>query len=205
MKQYPSFDGQIVDIPIFAFAKLDGSQLRAEWTRKNGLTKFGSKGGLIGEDHLHLGDAISIAQKTYAEGLGKVFRDARLDFVTCYFEFWGAKTFAGRHDPDDPHFVTLFDVAPHKKGILPPREFLDLVGGKVPHADLLYTGKPNRDFIQSVKESTLEGMPEEGVVCKGKPVKNGYPPTMFKVKSHIWIDKVHALYGNDPKLLAELL
>ena len=206
MKQYRSIDGRIVDIDVIAFDKLDGSNIRAEWDRKHGLHKFGSRKVLLGADHPFLGRAIEVTMAKYADALGAIFRAERVDFVTCFFEFHGARSFAGLHEADDPTLTTtLIDVDVFKRGQLPPREFLRLFDGKVETPSVLHEGKPNADFIRSVKESTLEGMTCEGVVCKGLPTKKGYPVTMFKVKSVRWIEAVKARYGNDPKMLAEIL
>lgn len=205
MKQYPSIDGRIVDLPIFAFAKYDGSQIRCEWDRKNGLHKFGSRKVLVGEDHAFLGQAQSLVLTKY-DGLNKVFRDRQFVKTTLFFEFYGPGSFAGVHIHDEEHTVTLFDVDVYKKGLLPPREFLDLwKKTDVEHAELLYSGNPNSDFVKSVKDGTLPGMPFEGVVCKGPPLKRGFLPMMFKLKSMAWIQKVKSLYGNDPMALADLL
>jgi hypothetical protein len=204
MKQYPSINGQIIDIDIWAFGKLDGSNIRCEVTRK-GLSKFGSRKVLLGEDHPYLGKSIGLIQAHCGEELQKILRENRWEQMTCFFEFLGQNSFAGLHDPNDEHTVALLDVDVYKKGQLHPREFVRLFSDRVATPTLLYRGKPNSDFIRSVKESTLEGMPEEGVVCKGDPLKNGYPPTMFKVKSNRWIERVKAKYGEDPKKLADLL
>ena len=205
MKQYPSIDGHVVDLPIHAFAKLDGSQIRADWDRKHGFDKFGSRKVLLGPDHKFLGEAENLIRAKYEDAITRRFRDLRFEFATLYFEFWGPNSFAGHHDPDDVHEVTLFDIDLYKKGLQAPREFLGILKGTdIDHAPLLYVGKPNPDFIQSVRESTLEGMPFEGVVCKGPPLKKGFLPLMFKVKSLAWITRVKSLYS-DPKTLADLL
>lgn len=57
MKQYPSIDGHIVHLPVIAFDKLDGSNIRCEWNRKKGLHKFGSRKVLLGADHTVLGES----------------------------------------------------------------------------------------------------------------------------------------------------
>jgi len=206
MKQYPSFDGKIVDIPIVAFDKLDGQNVRCEWDRKHGLHKFGSRKVLLGEDHATMGRAISLAQNKYGDSLPRIFRDERMEFVTCYFEFHGEKSFAGMHDPEDPTLtVTLIDVDIYKSGLPLARDFLKMFDGKVEIPKVLYSGNPTVPFLDSVRNGTLEGMTFEGVVCKGAPLKRGYQPTMFKVKNHAWVEKVKARYGNDPKALGDLL
>lgn len=206
MKSYLSIGRDVLDIPIRAFAKLDGSNIRAEWVRKTGFHKFGSRHVLIDETHPHLGQAIPLFQKKYGDALSEIFRDARYERATVFVEFFGAKSFAGIHDPTDPTLdVVLFDIDVYKKGLLTPGEFLRLTGDKVETAPVLYTGKANEPFLESVRAGTLDGMPFEGVVCKGDPLKRGYPPAMFKVKSRAWIAAVTERYKDDPKLLNELL
>ena len=71
MKEYPTISTKIVDQPIYAFDKLDGSNIRAEWTKKQGFYKFGKRHGLVDETNLLLGDAKSLIQETYSEQLKK--------------------------------------------------------------------------------------------------------------------------------------
>lgn len=206
MKQYPSFDGKIIGVPITAFDKLDGSNIRCEWEPKKGLHKFGSRKVLLGEDHPYLGKAESIILNKYGDSLPKIFRSERLEFVTCFFEFYGAKSFAGLHDGDDPTITaTLIDIDIYKRGMPVPRDFLKLFEGKVEIPRVVYQGNPGADFVQAVKDGTLEGVTYEGVVCKGAPLKKNLQPVMFKVKSEAWVQAVKARYGNDPKKLADLL
>lgn len=205
MKQYHSIDGHIVHQPIYAFDKIDGSNIRCEWDRKKGLHKFGSRKVLLGADHPFLGQAEQLTQDTYSRDLNRIFRDQRWEFTTCYFEFAGPRSFAGLHEPEDEKSVTLFDVDVFKKGLLHPRDFVKIFAGEVPTAALLYQGNPTEEFILSVKNRTLEGMTFEGVVCKGDPLKKGYPPHMFKVKSIEWVQRVKARWGDDPARLADLL
>lgn len=206
MKHYPSFDGKIIHHPVVAFGKLDGSNLRCEWNRKQGLHKFGSRKVLLGEDHPVMGRAPGMILDKYGDDLGRIFTDERLSDVTCYFEFWGERSFAGQHDLSDPTLtVTLLDIDVYKKGIPLARDFIRLFGDKVDIPPVLYTGNPTSDFLDSVRTGTLEGMPFEGVVCRGAPLKRGYQPHYFKCKSLAWVERVKAMYGNDPKALLDLL
>lgn len=191
MKQYPSISGSIVDKPILAQPKYDGSNIRAEYNRKTGFSKFGSRNVLLGDDHPFLGGAIAKFREKYERDLTDLFKKERLEQVVCFFEYFGARSFAGFHEADDPHEVKLFDLDIYKRGLIPPRDFYDLVG-HLDVAPILYEGHPNDPFVQSVKNSTLEGMPLEGVICKGLPLKRGYPPVMFKVKSIAWIERLKA-------------
>jgi len=197
MKQYPSIQREIVDKPIIAFGKQDGSNIRAEWNKKHkGFVKFGSRKVLIDETHEQLGKSINLIKTKYEKDLTDIFKKEQFEEVVCFFEFFGPSSFAGVHNQDEQHDVVLFDLDVYKKGLLPPREFMKLTG-RIDTVSVLYEGKPTQEFIKSVYDSTLENMPLEGVVCKGLPIKNGYPPLSFKVKSKKWLDMVKEKYKDN--------
>lgn len=202
MKQYPSI-ARIVDrgLQVYAFDKIDGSNIRAEWSRKAGFYKFGSRNVLMDENHGFLGEAVGLVQKGYADALRDIFRKMRLDRAICFFEFFGPNSFAGQH-VDEPHRVTLIDVNPHKKGIEPPREFIRTFGDLgIPAC--LHVGKATKSFEDSVRDGTLEGMGSEGVVCKG--VRKGRHLTMFKIKSNAWIERLKEFCADDEQMFQRLL
>ena len=196
MKEYPPIQREIVNCPIYAFDKKDGSNIRSEWNRKQGLYKFGSRNRLLGEDQPFLTEAPDIIRNKYEKDLSDIFRKERFERVICFFEFWGPNSFAGTHI-QEPHDVTLFDVNPHKKGILDPAAYLKLFG----HLDickLLYRGNCNSEFVELVRSGQLGGMTFEGVVCKAKNPKNTPMPIMFKVKNRAWVEKLkECCKGND--------
>ena len=130
-----------------------------------------------------------------------IFVSNRYEKVICFFEFWGKNSFAGNH-AEEPHEVKLFDIRVHKKGILPPNEYLKLVE-HLDIAKLLYYGNANQNFIESVQNRTLEKMTFEGVVCKGQLVQPGLP-LMFKIKSFEWINKLKNKCIGNQKLYEEL-
>lgn len=197
MKQYPSISREIVDRPIIAWGKIDGSNIRAEWNKKyKGFVKFGSRKVLIDETHEQLGKSINLIKTKYEKDLTDIFKKEQFEEVVCFFEFFGPSSFAGVHNQDEQHDVVLFDLDVYKKGLLPPREFMKLTG-RIDTVSVLYQGKPTQEFIKSVYESTLENMPLEGVVCKGLPIKNGYPPLSFKIKSKKWLDMVKDKYKDN--------
>ena len=203
MKQYPSMTADIRrSLPVYAFNKLDGSNIRAEWSRKNGFYKFGSRKVLIDATH-PLGEAEKLICTKYEDDLSKIFRKARFERVIVFFEFLGENSFAGRHTEEE-HDVVLFDVNPYKKGILPPADFLKLVGHlHVP--DVLYHGNVTQEFEESVLASTLEGMSFEGVVCKTKNPKRTPLPLMFKIKSRVWRERLKVYCAGDDELYRRLL
>ena len=200
MKEYPQIPRNIIKGSIiYAFDKLDGSNIRAEWSKKRGFYKFGSRKKLIGESDLLLGESISLINDKYGDSLPKIFNIQRWQKVLCFFEFFGPNSFAGVHEKE-PHDVILFDVCP--KGILEPKQFIKLFDD-VDIPSVLYHGKATDDFVKQVENRNLPGMTFEGVVCKGSYISPGRP-LMFKIKSKEWIKKVKERY-KDKKILEDLL
>jgi hypothetical protein len=189
MKMYPSITKDVrKDVYIYAFDKLDGSNMRAEWNSKKGFYKFGSRTELIDRTSPFNG-AITLIQEKYSESLSKVFKDNKWSDALCFFEYWGPSSFAGSHNFEEKMDVTLIDVNPYKQGILTPDEFLKLFS----HLDIprvLYEGQVSVELFDAVKQSTLPGMTMEGVVCKGTNDKKTNMPIMFKIKSQAWLDKL---------------
>lgn len=186
MKSYPSIPRTIrKDGPFYVFDKLDGSNIRAEWSRKKGFCKFGTRKRLLDATDPLLGSAVQLIQDKYGEALGAIGKAQRWEKAVFFFEFFGPSSFAGWHDPEEEKDVVLFDVSVHKKGMLGPKQFLKLFS-ELHIAEFLYHGNINETFIRSVRESTLEGMTFEGVIIKGVPDKQG--PGMFKIKSEAWLE-----------------
>ena len=190
MKSYPSIPSWTRTSigPVYVFDKLDGSCVRAEVDRKGRITKFGKREGLLDDQTPHLMQAATLIPEKYGEGLARLVRDQQWERATFYFEFWGPSSFAGWH-ADEPHTVTLFDVAPHKRGFLEPREFLKLCG-HLDHAKLLHVGNFTHEVAEAVTNSTLEGMTLEGVVAKGSLDRKTGMPLMFKWKSLAWLKRL---------------
>lgn len=202
MKQYPSISNQIVDIPIISFNKLDGSSIRSEWNKKNGFYKFGSRTRLLDSNEKPLGEAVQLIKTKYEKDLSNIFNKQRFERVICFFEFFGPNSSFGQHI-DEVHDVVLFDIDVYKKSLLLSREFIKLVG----HLDIpkvLYEGKANTSLQESVYESKLDGMTFEGVVCKGEYDKYKQP-TMFKIKSKAWLDKLKNYCGDNLELYEKLV
>ena len=185
---------------IYAFDKIDGSNIRAEWTKKNGFSKFGTKTRLLDAEEKPFGESVGIIKSKYEDDLGKIFVENKWQKAIVFFEFWGNNSAFGVH-AEEPHTVTLIDVNPYKKGILAPREYLSLFG-HLDMAQLLYQGNANQDLIDSVKKSTLKNMTFEGIVCKGSKNKQ---VVMFKVKSDAWIQKLRGYCNGDEQLFEKLI
>jgi len=200
--EYPSITKNIIDVPIYAFDKLDGSNIRVEWSRKNGFTKFGSRKRLLSRDEKPLGEAISIFEETMADSLVKPLKKLQVERATLFMEFSGLNSFAGFHEEEE-HSLTLFDVSLYKKGFMLPKEFMKIFDDVVPTAELLYYGKANSDFVKSVNEGVLEDMTFEGVVCKSQELVRNQQ-VRFKVKNQAWLDKLKHKCGDDEKMFNNL-
>jgi len=198
VKEYPTIDWKPRHVQaVYVFSKLDGSNVRAEWDRKKGFWKFGRRHGLLDHSNPILLEAPDIIQRDWAESLGRIFREQRLQKATAFFEFWGDNSFAGYHEIE-PHRCTLIDVQVHPKGFLEPREFIRWFRG-LDHAPLLHQGNFNREMEEQVRSGTFPGMPFEGVIVKGGYVSPGRP-MMFKVKHRAWFEKLRAKHPDHEDL-----
>jgi hypothetical protein len=197
MESYPSISSvPIIGVHVYAFDKIDGSQIRAEWSKKRGFYKLGSRKQLIGSTN-YLAQAQTCLDAKYAEPLAKVFSQLRWDRALAFFELAGPNSFAGSHDPNDELDLTLFDVAHPKQGILPPKDFIKTLG-HLPTPEVVHTGMLEDEDIEAIRNSDLR----EGVVCKAKGKKG---PIMFKIKTEHWIARVRERYQGNPEKLRELL
>jgi hypothetical protein len=196
VKSYPSIPQNrgrtLREFAAHVFDKLDGSNLRFEWDRKRGWHKFGTRTQMLDRAHPALGAAIDVFERTLAEPLARLATDQRWQELVAFAEFWGPRSLGGRHEPDDPKSLTLFDLSPHKKGILGPEEFLRLCGAlPTPRylGEFAWTGA----FVERVRRGELPGVTLEGVVGKAGA---GHRLTMAKAKTQAWIDRILARYGD---------
>jgi hypothetical protein len=202
VKSYPSIPTKIrPDLPIHAFDKLDGSQIRAEWTAKKGFTAFGSRHRTLEASHPHLGEAIQLVRDKYEADVTRALTGRKVKEALLFFEFFGPGSFAGRH-VEEPHDVVLIDASPFGRGLLLPDEFLQLFG-HLHTARLLYTGPITRELVNAVRAGTLPGVTSEGVICKAKELERN-KSVMFKIKAQAWLDRLRDLCAGDDALYEEL-
>lgn len=186
MKLYPSIPHTpITDRPVYLFAKLDGSNIRAEW--QGGAWRLGSRRRMI-DRGLLAEEVPALFERTFAEPLAELFTARRWKKAVAYFEFLGANSFAGQH-ADEPHALHLIDIGVHRQGLLLPRDFLDAVGD-LPRAALLHHGLFTPALMAQVEGGTLPGMPPEGVIGKGDWYVTPGRPAMFKHKSRGWLARL---------------
>jgi hypothetical protein len=196
MKSYPSITTKIKqDTTIYAFDKLDGSNIRAEWSKKKGFCKFGTRTRLLDPSEPILGPSQDMILEKYGDDLDAIFRRQRYERVVTFFEYGGPSSFAGSHDLNEERDVVLFDADIYKKGLMEPKSFIETFG----HLDipkLLYKGEITEEFYNSVKDGTLEDMTFEGVICKYKHPKLN-SSEMFKIKNRAWILKLQDYCDNN--------
>lgn len=204
MKSYPSIT-KTRTAPvnhIFAFDKLDGSNIRAEWSKKDkSFFKFGSRTQLINKESPILGEAINLIMETYSEELTKRFTDAKWAKAICFFEFFGPTSFAGNHNISDPKKVVLFDIN-GPQGLIYPSDFLKMTK-YLEIAPLIYEGALTDDFIRSVENGTCPKMTFEGVIAKANIGTPGLP-WMTKIKNKAWLDKLKEICKGDVDLFNRL-
>ena len=197
MKQYPTIpkkpEGAATH--FWVFDKLDGSNIRAEWSKKRGFYKLGSRKRLLGTDQGILAKAESMIHAQEPK-FREIFKDHRIERAICFFEFHGPNSFAGSHQEDEEHQVTLIDVDVYKQGMIAPAKFLKMFADSdIDTATLLHYGPVDEVFRKQVQDGTLPDMTFEGVVAKAPGRKKWAKAIMFKVKNKAWIDKVKANYA----------
>lgn len=212
MKDYPSilsatdlitkfkgYEGR----PFIAFDKLDGSNMRAEWSRKRGWHKFGSRRQLIDASHPLLGGAIKCILDTYGDAIPKVLTDdpffKKPQEATCFFEYFGPHSFAGQHDEarlgvedNNPKKVVVFDVNLYKKGFVDPVNFVRRFGPHMEIPRVLHEGELDEEFVLRVRAD--EFGTAEGVILKGG---EGHKLWMAKIKTMKYLDRLKSFFGQD--------
>ena len=191
--------------PCIAFDKLDGSNLRFEWNKKQGWYKFGTRNRMFDRSDKEYGQAIDIFLSKYGEPLAKVMTDkfAKTESTIAYAEFLGPISFGGLHDPvylnqighlpevvsNDPKDVVLFDFNPHKRGFISPVEFLKHFSHlHIPK--VVYEGKLTQDYVESIRAGNCPGF--EGVVVKGG---EGHKLWMRKIKTNAYLEQIRKVFG----------
>ena len=196
MKHYPEINyyGGFWGLPIIAFEKLDGSNIRAEYSQKRGFYKFGTRNWMIDRNSTPFGFAIDLFLNKYEKPLTEIFKSKTyrntLSFV-CFAELYGEKSEFGQHEFDNDSFdITLFDISEYKKGLIPPRQFInDFRQIGIPK--IIYDGNLNSNFVVEVKTNVYDL--KEGVVCKGQTLRKP-PHNLYycKIKTNEWFERLRA-------------
>jgi hypothetical protein len=196
MKQYPEIAGSAkapLGKPCIAFYKYDGSNLRWEWSKKQGWHKFGTRSQLFNATDPLFGQAIPIFMSGLGDRIVERVRNAERETqrIIAYTEFFGPGSFAGRHELAEPKQLKLIDVELYKKGIMPPRWFMETFAGMPETAEVIYIGNMNQQFIDNVRRGAFP-MLWEGVVAKGTT-----ETWMAKIKTDAYFKKLNEVYGTE--------
>ncbi len=208
MKSYPHLDhckDKHIGSNIWAFDKKDGSNIRAEWNKKNGWNKFGTRKCIIDENDEDFGSAVDIFMNKYSEDLAKIFFDNKnyrnSRKFTVFMEYFGDNSFAGQHLEDEEKDVLLFDVVQFQKGFITPKQFVnDFEHLGIP--EVIYKGELTEEFIRDIRKNIYNL--DEGVMCKGvRKTKGKDVVWMVKIKTKDWLEKLKKDFG-DEALLEDL-
>jgi hypothetical protein len=194
MKSYPSIPRDFEGFDAYVFDKLDGSNLRFEWTKKRGFNKFGTRHRLFDHTDPQFAKAIPLFMEKFSEPFGKLAKDNRWEELVVFAEFYGPKSFAGYHDPTDQHELAVFDLDVYKKGLMGPKDYLKTMEPLgLPMAKYLGHVNWTRGFIDSVWNGEV-ACTFEGVIGKGGSKS---PITMRKAKTKAWIDRIKGQFTTE--------
>jgi hypothetical protein len=202
MKAYPSIEywnKGIMDAQIVAFDKLDGQNIRCEWSKNKGWYKFGSRTSMFDEKNEQFGQVIPMFKEKYGDALAEIFRKNKnyrnTNNITVFCEYVGENSFSGRHEPGDKMDVVLFDVAPGdftNNSFVEPKDFIKDFG-KLHIPKVIYQGPLSMSFINSVKEGKYDL--KEGVMCKGILQDGSRRVWVVKVKTNAWLERLKNSLG----------
>jgi hypothetical protein len=200
MKSYetiPYYNLKKYQPEIIAFDKLDGSNLRFEFSFKSGFYKFGTRKTLINHDSEPFGFAIKLFLEKYEKDLIEVFNSKyrnNISFV-CFAELISEGRF-GQHDfSNKTNFdIVLIDISIYKKGLISPQEFINNFGHlHIPQ--IIYKGILTQDFVDAVEQNKL--LLKEGVICKGL-ITTKKTDTLYycKIKTNEWLESLKIFNKN---------
>jgi len=197
MKPYPSIPRAVgqsfFEIPnAYLFDKLDGRNVRVEWTKKQQWHKWGSRHRLFDATDAEFAPAIPLFPQIYAEPLARIATKNRWQGLTVFLELWQQDSLGGVFVPEQPFQLTLFDVAPYKECQMGPREFMRTFEG-VPTAKFLGMTNWTRGFVDQVRRGEV-AVTLEGVVAKAG---ERHKLMLSKAKTQKWIDAILARYGEE--------
>ncbi len=193
MKEYPKIPTyhKHIDKDCIAFYKVDGSNLRVEFSSKTGWYKWGTRLRLFDKTDPEYGLAIPLFHKKYAQDLEKLISKfyPKCQSAIFYMEFFGPNSFAGQHNFKDEFDLILFDINIYKKGFIDPKTFVK-VCENIHTPAVVYQGPLTEDFVNSVREKQLPI--DEGVICKGG---EGHKLWMAKIKTWDYLKKIQKVFG----------
>lgn len=190
----PSYKSAPTGLPCYAFYKYDGSNLRWEWSPKQGWHKFGTRTRLMDLSDTQFGPAIPLFLETLAPYCEEIIIKnfgKKIQRAVIFTEYFGPHSFAGWHDPDDTKELRIIDMCVFKKGFLTPKEFIEMFKYCPNVAELVYRGNLNQTLIDEVQNGSINGRSlEEGIVCKADT-------WTAKVKTKAWLERLKDKFKDD--------
>lgn len=209
MKTYPSiprlYDLQKYNnVKFHIFEKLDGSNIRVEWSKKSGFCKFGTRHQLLTEDQGPLYNCKQIITDMFEDSISSKLSRMKVERAVLFFEYYGVGSFAGSHPHDDTMTAALIDIDIYKKGTMSPQDFVNFCGDDLKCAKLLAELYPTKEFVDAVRDGSFDGCTFEGVIGKAKLGSNFTPVEMFKIKTQKWLDALKEHCGGNQELYERL-
>lgn len=182
-----------------AFEKYDGTNFHFDWRRGIGWHSFGTRRDAFAMNeagnqeflarHGRFDDCVELFRARWAEPLETIFRRTEKyrahSGFKVFAEYFGAKSFAGTHQPDDPKTLRVFDISSDERGQIGPWEFVADFG-HLPIARVVFQGKFTGQFAEDVRAGKYKVA--EGVVCKGGT--GGDDLWMAKIKTNAYRERL---------------
>lgn len=112
MKQYPSIPRRFEEFTAHVWDKLDGSNLRFEWSQKRGWHKTGTRTRLFDATDPVFHEALVVFDTVWAAPLADLFKARRYDHAVAFLEFWGPGFWKGPEEGARIMHTYKFDEVP---------------------------------------------------------------------------------------------
>lgn len=200
MDTYPSIPSRLPDKyfgkEFYWFPKFDGQNFRAEWNKRRGWYKFGSRNDLVDRTNPYWKPVIELFMERY-----KVFGD-NLAFnhtrAIAFFEYFGKNSFAGHHKEGDEMRFELIDIKKDKRGFDRPETYCNHLEN-----DNVMVAKYSPELIEDVRifnpETVDWSKHPVHIVCTFEGVvgkrMEGNQLIMVKIKTDAWKQRVRDQFG----------
>jgi hypothetical protein len=174
---------------------------------------FGSKTQNVDETSEQFGNAVLYFKNNMADTIKEILINnskkggvfTGVEEITVFCEWVGDNSFCGVHQENDNLRLVLIDLFLKKKGYIEPKQYWKLFNGyeNIELPELIYQGKLNREFINSIVNNDWTNpncqypTVKEGVVCKRSTLMKGQRLPKVKVKTNWWLNKLKSLYPTD--------
>ena len=149
MQEYPSIQRAIYPVgKLYTFDKLDGANLRFEYSKQAGFYKFGTRTRLFDETDDVLGGAVAQFRSGLERELLGIADRGHWQRAVVFCEYWGPETLGGINGASTATRLTPIDAWLPDTGMLEPRLFVKRFGSLGPKFHGVQTW--NRQFLNEV-------------------------------------------------------